>query len=79
MVALLAASDFDQISSRGHNMKGTGRSYGFPDLTEIGAALERSAQHRDKDAIDKQLMRLANYLESVRMPGEPAGQTLSRG
>jgi PAS domain S-box-containing protein len=69
MVAFLAASDFEQISSRGHNMKGTGRSYGFPDITDIGAALERSASHEDKEGIDKQLLRLANYLESVRMPG----------
>jgi CheY-like chemotaxis protein/HPt (histidine-containing phosphotransfer) domain-containing protein len=75
IVALLAASDFDQICSRGHNMKGTGRSYGFPDLTEIGASLERSAKHRDKDAIDKQLLRLSNYLESVRVPGEEAHET----
>jgi hypothetical protein len=56
-------------------MKGTGRSYGFPDLTEIGASLERSAKHRDKDAIDKQLLRLSNYLESVRVPGEEAHET----
>ncbi len=69
MVALLAASAFEEISSRGHNLKGTGRSYGFPDLTDIGAALERSAKHEDKEAIDKQLLRLANYLESVRLPG----------
>jgi PAS domain S-box-containing protein len=75
MVALLAASEFEQISSRGHNMKGTGRSYGFPDLTEIGAALERSAKHGDHEAIDKQLMRLANYLESVRVPGEKTEQS----
>ncbi len=74
IVALLAASDYEQICSRGHNMKGTGRSYGFPDLTEIGASLERSAKHRDKDAIDKQLMRLSNYLESVRVPGEEEHQ-----
>jgi histidine phosphotransfer protein HptB len=72
MVALLAASDFEQISSRGHNMKGTGRSYGFPDLSEIGAALERSAKQQDKEAIDKQLLRLANYLESVQISEQPA-------
>ncbi len=72
MVALLAASDFEQISSRGHNMKGTGRSYGFPDLSEIGAALERSARQQDKESIDKQLLRLANYLESVQLSEQPA-------
>ena len=72
MVALLAASDFEQISSRGHNMKGTGRSYGFPDLSDIGAALERSARQQDKDGIDKQLLRLANYLESVQLAVQQA-------
>jgi len=68
MVALLSASAFAEISSRGHNLKGTGRSYGFPDLTDIGAALERFAKSEDKEGIDKQLLRLANYLESVRLP-----------
>jgi PAS domain S-box-containing protein len=73
MVACLAASDFEQISSRGHDMKGTGRSYGFPAITDIGAALERLAQHEDKDGIDKQLLRLANYLESVGTTAEVKG------
>jgi PAS domain S-box-containing protein len=72
MVACLAASDFEQISSRGHDMKGTGRSYGFPAITEIGAALERLAQHADKEGIDNQLLRLANYLESVGTAAEVA-------
>ena len=70
MVACLAASDFEKISARAHNMKGTGSSYGFPDLTDIGAALERLAAHKDKDAIDQQLLRLANYLESVGVAAE---------
>jgi PAS domain S-box-containing protein len=70
MVALLAGADFEKISSRGHNLKGTGRSYGFPDLSDIGAALERFAEHRDREGIDKQLLRLANYLESVRVQAE---------
>ncbi len=70
MVACLAASDFEKISVRGHDMKGTGRSYGFQAITDIGAALERLAEHRDKDGIDMQLLRLANYLESVQDAAE---------
>ncbi len=69
MVALLAASDFEQISTRGRNMKGAARSYGFPDLTDIGGKLEKSAQQRNAEAIDKQLLRLANYLDSF--PNQP--------
>lgn len=79
MVALLAASEFEQIGARGHDMKGNGRSYGFPDLTDIGAALERFAQQKDKDALDKQLMRLANYLESVRVGDKPAAAWAGSG
>jgi CheY-like chemotaxis protein len=78
LVALLAASDFERISSRGHNLKGTGRSYGFPDLTDIGAALERLAKHEDKEGIHKQLLRLSNYLESVRLPAGGAAGTITR-
>lgn len=69
MVALLAASDFEQISTRGRNMKGAAHSYGFPDLTDIGGKLEKSAQQRNAEAIDKQLLRLANYLDSF--PNQP--------
>ena len=64
MVALLAASEFEQISTRGRNMKGAAHSYGFADLTDIGGKLEKSAQQGNAEAIDKQLLRLANYLDS---------------
>ncbi len=70
MVALLAASDFEKISTRGRNMKGAAHSYGFADLTDIGGKLEKSAQQGNAEAIDKQLLRLANYLDSF--PNQPA-------
>ena len=44
MAALLAASDFKSLAVLGHNLKGSGVSYGFSDLTRIGAALEQSAK-----------------------------------
>jgi|GEM_PF-2895482 len=44
MMELLAASDFERLLVLGHSLKGSGGSFGFPELTRFGAALERSAQ-----------------------------------
>jgi hypothetical protein len=38
MIALLAASDFERIIILGQNMKGSGNSYGFPELTQFGVS-----------------------------------------
>jgi PAS domain S-box-containing protein len=39
----LARGDFRHIETLGHRMKGAGASFGFPSITDIGAALERAA------------------------------------
>ncbi len=67
MMALLSASDFKRLTFIGHNMKGTGRSYGFPELTRIGAALEQSAKQMEPEAISLQLAELGDYLGKVQL------------
>jgi CheY-like chemotaxis protein len=67
MIGLLAASDFERLAFLGHNMKGTGASYGFVNITRIGAALERSARESDPGAIAAQLTELENYLSRVKL------------
>jgi DNA-binding NarL/FixJ family response regulator len=47
MMERLAASDFERLRILGHNMKGSGTSYGFPELTQFGAELERFAKQSD--------------------------------
>jgi PAS domain S-box-containing protein len=44
--ALLAASEFGQLAGLEHNMKGTGASFGFGDLSRIGRELEFAAGER---------------------------------
>jgi hypothetical protein len=39
--AALAAKDFTVIQKIAHNCKGIGRGYGFPEISEIGAASKR--------------------------------------
>jgi PAS domain S-box-containing protein len=63
--ALLVALEFDKIRIAGHNMKGSGGGYGFPKLTELGAAIESAAKRKDPGAVDNKLSDLALYLEEV--------------
>jgi HPt (histidine-containing phosphotransfer) domain-containing protein len=50
-----------------HNMKGSGTSYGFEDLSRIGAALEDAAELRDPHATGAQLSQLSDYLSAVQL------------
>jgi signal transduction histidine kinase/CheY-like chemotaxis protein/HPt (histidine-containing phosphotransfer) domain-containing protein len=61
----LEAEDFETLRRLGHNLKGSGGSYGFQVLTEIGAAIEASARDRNGPAIRAKVEELARYLEDV--------------
>ena len=47
----LSAQDYESIRVIGHNMKGTGSSYGFPELTRAGLLIESAAKDHDDDGI----------------------------
>jgi HPt (histidine-containing phosphotransfer) domain-containing protein len=55
----LEQSDFAAIRDLGHKLSGTGAGYGFPRISEIGAALEAAARSSDTSAIRMQLDALA--------------------
>lgn len=65
IAAALARADFDTIRSLGHNMKGTGTSFGFPQISEIGDELERAAKQQDADSIRNVTANLDHFLDSV--------------
>jgi CheY-like chemotaxis protein/HPt (histidine-containing phosphotransfer) domain-containing protein len=67
MTELLAASDFEGLSVLSHNLKGTARGYGFPDLVQMGAALEHSANQMDRGTLSTQITDLGNYLQRVEL------------
>ena len=66
MIEHLAASDFTRLAFMGHNLKGTGGGYGFPDLTRLGAALEQSAKQTDCKTLSTLMTELSNYLGRVQ-------------
>jgi signal transduction histidine kinase len=43
----LGKSDFERIRVIGHNLKGSGSSYGFPGITAIGLRLQSAGESRD--------------------------------
>jgi HPt (histidine-containing phosphotransfer) domain-containing protein len=63
---LLEHEQFEQLVDMGHNLKGTGRSYGHDSITEIGRALEEAARARNRDEVSRQADALAAYLQSDR-------------
>ena len=65
MSALLEEEDFDRIRSLAHNIKGTGGSYGFPELTHLAAVLESSARALDAQALTGGIRELKDFLEQV--------------
>jgi CheY-like chemotaxis protein len=65
MMRLLAGSDFERLRILGHNMKGTGTSYGFDEVSRLGGELESSAKRSDVQALSGRLAELERYLERV--------------
>ena len=61
------AGGFELLPALGHDIKGTGASYGFPALTQMGAALEHSARQLDAGTLSKQLTELGDYLSRVQL------------
>lgn len=62
---LLAKRDFDSVRRIGHNMKGTGKGYGFEVLSAHGAALEHAASRSQGEDVERIASELADYLSQV--------------
>ena len=60
--AALASGDFGPVRRFGHNLKGTGRGYGFPPIEEMGRELEQAAIEADAGRIADQLDALHRFV-----------------
>ena len=63
----LAAKDFETIRRIGHDLKGAGEGFGFPELSAFGAALERAAIARNERALKEQLAAVEQFLSRLRV------------
>jgi HPt (histidine-containing phosphotransfer) domain-containing protein len=49
----------------GHQLKGSGRSYGFPEVSEIGARIEEAASDRRLVALEAMLLELKELVQRL--------------
>jgi PAS domain S-box-containing protein len=55
MKTAFAARDFATIKVVGHNCKGIGAGYGFPQISRLGSAIEKAAIAQDTDGLEESL------------------------
>jgi len=58
--------DYPSLQRIGHNLNGTGGSFGFPRITELGARIEQAAKDRAIEVIRPSIDELASYLQQVQ-------------
>jgi HPt (histidine-containing phosphotransfer) domain-containing protein len=63
----LGSGDYETIRRIGHDLKGAGEGFGFPELSAFGAALERAAIARNERALREQLAAVEQFLLRLRV------------
>jgi len=63
----LRAGDLAQARELGHQLKGSGTSFGLEDVTRMGAALESAAKRSDLESARAITHSLSAYLGSVEV------------
>jgi DNA-binding response OmpR family regulator len=63
--AAIEAADYTTISTLGHQLKGSGSSYGFDEVSTIGSALEHAAKSHDPGETYRQAALLAGSLSRI--------------
>jgi hypothetical protein len=63
----IVRKDFDFIYRFGHNMKGTGTSYGFASISEMGKILEQAGTDKNIQVINEEIKKLTEYIEKVHI------------
>lgn len=60
-------SNFAEIQSIGHKLKGNAGSYGFDGLGEIGAGIEKMAKEQNLDEIKKLFEDYKSHLDQIEI------------
>ena len=67
MMTGVDAKDCEIAGRLGHQFKGTGHGYGFPEIAQAGTAIELAARSANEGEIRKQILSLAAYLDRVEV------------
>ena len=63
----LASGDFEAIRDKGHNLFGSGSAYGLDRISELGAALEKTAKKKNGEDIAQLIEKLEAFVSNVRV------------
>lgn len=67
LLIALQEGNYENIRSIGHTLKGIGGGYGFPVITNLGAAIEHAAREQNSARVRKLIDELQSYIESVEI------------
>jgi HPt (histidine-containing phosphotransfer) domain-containing protein len=62
--AALEKKQFEDVRVLGHNLKGSGGAYGFPELSEIGSRIETAGTEKDEAVARQGVEQLEFFLRS---------------
>ena len=67
MQRALVGRDFSTIRRLGHDLKGAGEVFGFPELSVLGGKLEHDAQIGDTDKLAAHIASMERYLKRLQL------------
>lgn len=59
--------DLSNVRLIGHHLKGAGGGYGFHAITALGARIEEAAKVADREAANRCIDELAEYLDNIEV------------
>ena len=69
-----AARDFKVILAHAHQLKGSGRSYGFPEISDIAARIEEAGQAHQGSVLESLLVELERVAQHLSQNSPAAKQ-----
>jgi len=66
------AGELDRVARLAHRLKGSAGGYGFPDIVQVAATLERDARHDDAAQVARGSAALLVLCERARVGAEEA-------
>lgn len=63
----LADKQFTKLEKVGHQLRGNGVTFGFPELSDIGMKLEQSSQDQDLPSTQEALEEFSRWVEEHKL------------
>jgi HPt (histidine-containing phosphotransfer) domain-containing protein len=63
----LQEKNLGTLRSIGHNLKGLGGGYGFPEMTIMGGKIEEGAKESNLEQVSDNLKKLTHYLANIEI------------